>query len=76
MNQPYEKSSLRLSKKEIIFNNILGGISWAFGATIGLGLIFTLLGIIGKNVNLVPYVGSFVSKIIDFVLATNPHLQR
>ncbi len=52
MSQPFEKSSLRLSKKEIIFNNILGGMSWALGATVGLGLIFTILGLIAKNVNI------------------------
>ncbi len=76
MGQPYEKASLNLSKKQIILNNIIGGMSWALGATVGLGLIFTVLGLIAKNLNLIPYIGSFVSQIIDFVLAHNPNLQK
>lgn len=73
--QPYERAS-KLSKKEIVINNFLGGIAWALGATIGLALIFTILGIIAKNVNVVPVVGSFVSDIINFVMSHNPNLQR
>ncbi|MGH7202870.1 MAG: DUF5665 domain-containing protein [Candidatus Levyibacteriota bacterium] len=73
--QPYERTS-KLSRKEIIVNNFLGGIAWALGATIGLSLIFTILGLIAKNVNLVPVVGSFVSEIINFVMAHNPNLQH
>lgn len=71
--QPYERAS-KLSKKEIVINNFLGGIAWALGATIGLALIFTILGIIAKNVNVVPVVGSFVSDIINFVMSHNPNL--
>jgi Domain of unknown function (DUF5665) len=71
--QPFEKSS-KLSKKEIIFNNFLGGIFWALGATVGLALIFTILAYIAKHINFVPVVGSFVSQIIDFVLKNNSHL--
>jgi len=73
--QPYENSS-KLSRKEIIINNFFGGIAWALGATIGLSFIFTLLGILAKNVNIVPFVGSFVSQVINFVLANNPNLHH
>jgi len=74
VEQPYEKSSLKLSKKQIITNNFIGGLFWALGATVGLGLIFTLLTLVAKSVNLVPYVGSFVSQIIDFVISHNQNL--
>lgn len=73
--QPYENAS-KLSKKEIVINNFFGGIAWALGATIGLSFIFILLGIIAKEVNLVPLVGSFVSQVIDFILANNPNFHR
>jgi hypothetical protein len=73
--QPYENAS-KLSKKEIVINNFFGGIAWALGATIGLSFIFTLLGILAKHINLVPFVGSFVSQVINFVLANNPNLHR
>ena len=73
--QSYENAS-KLSRKEIFINNFFGGIAWALGATVGLSIIFVLLGIIAKNVNLVPYVGSFVSQVINFVLANNPNLHK
>jgi hypothetical protein len=73
--QPYEKSS-KLSLWEIIFNNFTGGFFWALGATVGLSIFFTLLTLLAKNVNLVPVVGTFVSNVINFILATNPHLNK
>jgi hypothetical protein len=72
--QPYEKSS-KLGLPEIIFNNFIGGMFWGIGATVGLALFFTILTLIAKNINLVPVVGSFVSDIINFILATNPNLK-
>ena len=69
--QPYERSSI-LSKKDIIVNNLIGGLAWAIGATVGLAIFFWLLSLIATNIDLVPIVGSFVSEIIDFILATNP----
>lgn len=71
--QPYEKSS-KLSKKEILINNFLGGIMWALGATVGLSLVFTILNLIGRQIDLVPFFGEFASDVIDFVLANNPNL--
>lgn len=73
--QPYERSS-KLSRSEIIVNNFLGGISWGLGATVGLSLFFVLLGVIAKEVNLVPVVGSFVSEVINYILATNHNIQH
>ena len=73
--QPFEKSS-KLSRGEIIINNFLGGISWGLGATVGLSLFFVLLGVVAKEVNLVPVVGSFVSQVINYILATNHNIQH
>jgi hypothetical protein len=73
--QPYERSS-KLKFHEIVLNNFIGGISWGLGATVGLSIFFTLLTLIAKNVNLVPVVGSFVSDVINFILATNPNLHK
>ena len=72
--QPYERSS-KLKLPEIIFNNFIGGMFWGIGATVGLALFFTILTLIAKNINLVPVIGSFVSDIINFILATNPNLK-
>lgn len=74
--QPYERASLRLRWYEIIWNNLLGGISWGIGATVGLALFFWILTLIAQNIDLVPIFGSFVSDIIDFILATNPRVGK
>ncbi len=73
--QPYEKVS-HLSKKEMAFNNFIGGLAWALGATLGLSIIVTLLTLIAKNINLVPVIGEFVSEVIKFILSTNPSLHQ
>ena len=65
---------VKTSKRHIFLNNFLGGFAWALGATIGLAIIFVVLGIITKNINLVPYVGNFVADVINFVISKNPHL--
>ena len=62
------------SRKQIFFNNFLGGIAWALGATVGLSIVAILLGIILKNINLVPYVGNFISGVIEFIINKNPNL--
>ena len=64
----------KLSRKQIIVNNFLGGISWAIGATIGLALVVLILGIIVRHVNVVPVVGNFVSDVLKQVLQKNPQL--
>lgn len=76
--QPYARASHRLKFREIIFNNFVGGLSWAMGATIGLSLIVTILTLMIKNVNinLIPVVGTFASQVIDFVISHNPNLQK
>lgn len=74
--QPYEKAITRLVWWEILVNNFMGGIAWALGATVGLAMFFAILTLISKNINFVPVVGSFVSDIINFILATNPNVGK
>lgn len=74
--QRYEIASHPLSMKKIILNNFIGGISWAIGATVGLALFFAIISIAAKNINFVPIVGSFASDVLNFILATNPNLQK
>lgn len=76
MEQPYEKTSQKLSLKQIIWNNFVGGIAWGLGATVGISIIFTILGLIAKNIDFVPIIGTFVSDIINFALSHNSSLQK
>lgn len=61
-------------KKQLIINNFIGGIAWAFGAVIGVALVVSILGLILKNINFIPYIGNFVAGIIEFVINKNPGL--
>lgn len=60
------------NRREIFFNNLVGGIGWALGATIGATLILAVLGIILKQINVVPFIGSFVSNIVTYVEKNGP----
>ncbi len=61
-------------KKTIFIDNFIGGIGWAFGATVGLAFIVAVIGLILKHVNLIPFLGNFVAGIIEFVVNKNPGL--
>ena len=76
MPQNYEKASQKLTFKQIILNNFIGGIAWGLGATIGLSIVITLLGLLAKNLDLVPVIGTFASEVVDFVLHHNNNLQN
>jgi len=70
--EKYEQ--VKTTRIQIFFNNFIGGIAWALGATVGLALIVGLLTLILKNASLVPYIGSFVADVVKFVISKNPNL--
>lgn len=72
MTEKYE--GVKKNKKEIFTNNFIGGVAWGIGATIGLSILIALLGFLLKYVDLVPFIGNFVSQIIEFVINKNPEL--
>ena len=63
-------------RKHIFLNNFLGGLAWGLGATIGLSLIVFVLGLLAKYVDLVPLVGDFVARVIEFILQNEPQLVK
>lgn len=64
------------TKRQIFFNNFLGGIAWGLGATVGVAIFFAIFTFVLSKVNLIPVVGSFVSDVTSYVLQTNPNLLR
>lgn len=62
------------SRKHIFFNNFLGGIAWGLGATVGVSIFLGILAFILSKINVIPYVGEFVSGIASYVLKDNPNL--
>jgi hypothetical protein len=65
---------VKCSKKQIFINNFLGGLSWALGVTVGLAVIISVLGLILRHVNLIPFFGNFIGGIIEFIITKNPNL--
>lgn len=63
------------SKKQILFNNFLGGIAWGIGATIGLSIVLALLSSLGNVIGVVPIVGDFVSQVITYIQQNNPGIR-
>lgn len=62
------------TKKEIFFNNFLGGIAWGLGATVGVSIFFAVLAFLVSKINLIPVVGNFVTGVIGYILQNNPNL--
>ena len=65
---------LHKNKKEIFVNNLIGGLAWGIGATLGLSLLIAGLGIIANYLDLVPIVGNFVADVVSFILNKHPDL--
>lgn len=63
------------TRREIFWNNFLGGVAWGLGATVGVSIFFAILGFVLSQLDLVPFVGSFVSQVADYVMKNNPHLR-
>ncbi len=64
--QPFEKPS-KLSKGEIIANNLLGGIFWGVGSVIGIALFLSVISLLSQYVNVVPFVGNFIADILIYL---------
>lgn len=65
---------IKRTKKEIFFNNLIGGIAWGIGVTFGLSLLIALLGFIASQIDFVPVVGNFISEVIKFILSKNSNI--
>lgn len=55
-----------MSRKAIIINNFIGGISWGLGATIGVSLLLTLIALLAEPLSLVPIFGDFFARIFEY----------
>ena len=62
------------TRKHIFLNNFLGGVAWGLGATVGVSIFFAIFGFLISKVNLIPFVGNFVSGVVTYVLHNNPNL--
>lgn len=73
MAEPHER--VHRSRKKMMLDNFLGGISWSLGVVIGGAFVLAILGFVVSRINVVPFVGDFVGQIIYFVETNQPTLQ-
>jgi len=69
MAEKYE--NVTKSKKRIFINNLIGGIAWGIGATIGASVLLAVLAFLLGSLDVVPVVGNFVSQVSVFVEQQN-----
>lgn len=69
-----KQEHIHKSKKEIFLNNFLGGVAWGLGATVGVSIFFAIMAFLVNKVNLIPFVGNFVTEVIKYILQNNPNL--
>lgn len=63
--QKYEE--VKRSRKQIMINNFLGGLAWAIGSTVGLAIFLAIAGFVLSNIDFIPVVGDFVTKINSYI---------
>lgn len=59
--QPHEKVARPVGK--IFVSNFLGGIAWGLGVTVGLSIVFGILGFVISKVDVVPIIGDFMQRL-------------
>jgi len=63
--------NINRTKKAIFTNNFIGGIAWGLGVTVGLSVFIGVLAFIGSRIDLVPVVGDFASKVINYIVISS-----
>lgn len=56
---------VRISRKQLMYNNFLGGIAWGLGTAIGATVVVALLLFAINKLDTVPLIGDFINTIID-----------
>lgn len=56
---------VRLSRKDIMINNFIGGVFWAIGTIVGAGLVVGLLGLGISRLENVDLIGPLVIEIME-----------
>lgn len=57
--QPYK------SKRQIMFDNFLGGLFWSLGTFVGLTILVGISGYFISKIDLIPIIGGWMSQIVQ-----------
>ncbi len=71
--EKYEEAGYK-NRKRIFIDNLLGGIAWGLGATVGISALLAIVGIVMSKINLIPIVGGFIVQTLNYISQTNPNL--
>lgn len=58
----------RLSYNRAFFLNLVGGIGWALGMTVGFALLVSLISLVFSYLGGLPLIGNFFASIINHTL--------
>ncbi|CAG1022150.1 hypothetical protein DOJK_01473 [Patescibacteria group bacterium] len=53
------------SRRRIVFDNFLGGISWGVGSVIGASIVVGIIGIIVIRTSTIPLIGDLVRVVMN-----------
>lgn len=64
--QPYK------SKRQIMFDNFLGGLFWSLGTFVGLTILVGISGYFISKIDLIPIIGGWMSQIVQETVNNTP----
>jgi hypothetical protein len=76
MKQPDRYLPLQMKKRDIFFNNLIGGIGWGVGSALGATLVVGILGYFISQSKTLPFVGKIVETTIQEVQKQQDSLQH
>lgn len=72
--EPHER--VGRSRKKMVIDNFIGGISWSLGVFVGGTIVVSILIFALSKVDLVPIIGDFVARVTENVLQKNSQLVK
>lgn len=65
-------ANVDMKKKDIVVGNFLGGLAWGLGSVLGATVVVAILLGLLRTVNFVPFVGGFISGVMQQVEQNRP----
>lgn len=56
---------MNLSRKEIVFSNLLGGLAWGIGSVLGATAVVAIIGFILKGLGVFNAIGTVINQLVS-----------